>query len=383
MTNKICVYAICKNEIQFVDKWLDNMAEADYIVVLDTGSTDGTFEKLKADKRVYKVEQKEIKPWRFDVARNESMKLVPEDANILLCTDFDELMSPEKGWAKLIKDNWREDTTRGYYMYAWSHTSTGAPSDVFVYNKLHTKDYKWIYPVHEVIVPDEDKIKEEHIIDFGTSLYLHHWQDLSKPRKYYFDLLKLSVQENPTNCHVRLLFAREYLLNKQYDEALQEYLGVLNMKEIDNPENRLILLEALGRAADIYVIKKNFDEGIWYCQEFIKEDPTYREPYLLLAEMYSQMKMFTLAEAMITTMLKYTTRKYNWVERKYSWFALHNDLLSTIYYNLGQLDLAIANCQEALKQDPNNVELLQRLNAFLNVKINNLSKKGADQPEKK
>ena len=34
--NKICVYAICKNESQFVDRWVDSMQEADEIVVLDT-----------------------------------------------------------------------------------------------------------------------------------------------------------------------------------------------------------------------------------------------------------------------------------------------------------------------------------------------------------
>lgn len=38
--NKICVYAIAKNEEQFVDRWVDSMSEADVIVVLDTGSTD-------------------------------------------------------------------------------------------------------------------------------------------------------------------------------------------------------------------------------------------------------------------------------------------------------------------------------------------------------
>ena len=39
-----------------------------------------------------KVEVKEINPWRFDVARNESLKLVPDDANILVCTDLDEIL---------------------------------------------------------------------------------------------------------------------------------------------------------------------------------------------------------------------------------------------------------------------------------------------------
>ena len=45
--NKICVYAICKNELRFVEQWYNSVKEADYVVVLDTGSTDGTFEKLK------------------------------------------------------------------------------------------------------------------------------------------------------------------------------------------------------------------------------------------------------------------------------------------------------------------------------------------------
>ena len=30
----ICVYAICKNEEKFVDRWMDSMSEADSIVVL-------------------------------------------------------------------------------------------------------------------------------------------------------------------------------------------------------------------------------------------------------------------------------------------------------------------------------------------------------------
>ena len=43
---KVAIYAICKNEKQFVDKWFESMLEADYVCVLDTGSTDGTYERL-------------------------------------------------------------------------------------------------------------------------------------------------------------------------------------------------------------------------------------------------------------------------------------------------------------------------------------------------
>ena len=44
---KVWVYAICKNESQFVDRWMDSMSEADQVVVLDTGSEDDTVERLQ------------------------------------------------------------------------------------------------------------------------------------------------------------------------------------------------------------------------------------------------------------------------------------------------------------------------------------------------
>ena len=74
---KITVYAISKNEEKFAARWVKSMAEADHICVLDTGSMDGTVEIL-ADLGVI-VRREEIVPWRFDVARNRSMELIPED----------------------------------------------------------------------------------------------------------------------------------------------------------------------------------------------------------------------------------------------------------------------------------------------------------------
>ena len=44
----IVVYAICKNEVQFAQRWMCSMSEADQVVVLDTGSDDGTPDRLRA-----------------------------------------------------------------------------------------------------------------------------------------------------------------------------------------------------------------------------------------------------------------------------------------------------------------------------------------------
>ena len=374
--NKICVYAICKNEKKFVEKWLDNMSEADYIVVLDTGSTDGTYEMLQNDPRVTKVKQKIYDKFRFDVARNDSMKLCPKDANILLCTDFDELFNP--GWAQIIRDNWKDNITRGIYTFAWGHNELGEPRDVFKYDKMHTRDYHWIYPVHEVIVPI-DKDFQETRLDFKDYVYLHHWQDKTKERKYYFDLLELSCEEHPDDSHARMLLAREYLIKKDNKKAIEEFLKVLTMPDVEKPNKRLVMLNSILQLAFIYEAEQNFDECLWYCQEFIKEDKTYREPYFLMAEVYNLMKMYTLAEACVKAGFEYGKQKYDWVERGNTWLGWGYDLLSVASYNLGKVDEAIKNGEIALQHEPKDTRLLTNQNVFLKTKLKEFENDNSQQ----
>ena len=80
MKKKICVYAITKNEEKFVKRWVDSMKEADEIYVLDTGSTDKTVSLLKEEGVIVKEEK--VEPWRFDVARNKSLEMLPDDIDI-------------------------------------------------------------------------------------------------------------------------------------------------------------------------------------------------------------------------------------------------------------------------------------------------------------
>lgn len=110
---KVCVYAISKNEEKFAKKWYESMSEADDVYVLDTGSKDNTVNILKQLGATVVV--KEITPWRFDNARNESLKLVPHDADICVCTDLDEVFLP--GWRKELESVWNDQCTRIGYNY--------------------------------------------------------------------------------------------------------------------------------------------------------------------------------------------------------------------------------------------------------------------------
>src|SRR5574344_571955 len=174
---KVVVYAICKNESQFVNRWVDSMQEADEIYVLDTGSTDDTVKLLK--KRKVKVKRKIIKPWRFDVARNISLEMVPKDADICVCTDLDELFN--KGWRKNLEDNWSNNTTKLRYIYNWSLDDNNKPIVSFYYEKIHSRNnYKWINPVHEIL-----SCNNKEFINTTDSIILNHYPDKSKSRSSY------------------------------------------------------------------------------------------------------------------------------------------------------------------------------------------------------
>ena len=67
---KICIYTIVKNEISYVERYMNSVKDADYVVIADTGSTDGTDKKFTELGAI--VHSIKVDPFRFDVARNKS-----------------------------------------------------------------------------------------------------------------------------------------------------------------------------------------------------------------------------------------------------------------------------------------------------------------------
>ena len=74
---KIAVYTIALNEKKYVDPWYESAKNADYLLIADTGSTDGTVERAR--ELGINVVPICIRPWRFDDARNASLAMIPED----------------------------------------------------------------------------------------------------------------------------------------------------------------------------------------------------------------------------------------------------------------------------------------------------------------
>lgn len=204
---KVVVYAICKNEIQFVDRWVASMSEADEIAVLDTGSEDDTVQRLK--ELGVKVAVEKIIPWRFDAARNKSLNLVSEDADICVCTDLDEVFEP--GWRAALEHAWEmcKDVGLARYRYTWSFAPNGREGVVFWIEKAHSRHgYQWVHPVHEVLKWTGQGHPRATVLAEGVQL--NHLPDLKKSRSQYLPLLELSVKEDPDDDRNMHYLGREY-----------------------------------------------------------------------------------------------------------------------------------------------------------------------------
>lgn len=336
---KIAVYAICKNEEQFVDRWFNSMKEADGIFVLDTGSTDNTVSKLK--KAGVTVVTKKIIPWRFDVARNESLKLVPNDYDICVCTDLDEVLN--KGWRKTLEEIWEKGTTRLRYNYNWSHDENGNPIVSFYIEKIHYKNnYEWIHPVHEIL-----KYKEENEKFITTDeITVDHYPDNSKSRSSYLPLLELSIEEKPNDDRNLHYLGREYMYYQKWNECIDTLIKHLSLPSATWKDERCASMRFIARS---YQHLKRYEEARMWLNKAILEAPYLRDPYMERAILEYNLKNWDEVIYYIEEALKIKSHAKSYINEPFSWNQTPYDLLSIAYFNIGNFKKALENINIALE----------------------------------
>lgn len=344
---KICVYAICKNEETFVDRWFNSMKEADSIYVLDTGSTDNTVEKLR--KLGVNVISKEIKPWRFDVARNESLKLIPEDYDICVCTDLDEVLSP--GWRKKLEMLWKNDTNHLRYNYNWSHDENGKPLVNFYIEKIHSRNnYKWVHPVHEVLEFTGDK---ENFVT-TDEITVDHFPDDTKSRSSYLPLLELSVKEQPEDDRNVHYLGREYMFYGKYNEAIDTLIKHLSLKSATWKDERCASMRFIARC---YKYLKRYDEARMWLDKAIMEAPYLRDPYVERAMLEYELNNLKDVKYYCLQALKIKEHAKSYINEPFSWNETVYDLLSLSCFYLEEYDDSVKYIDIAIKINPNDERL--------------------------
>ncbi len=348
---KIAVYAICKNEYRFIDRWIGSMSEADHICVLDTGSTDGSVERLK--ELGVSVSTAAIHPWRFDTARNRSLSLVPEDVDICVCTDLDEVFQP--GWRKQLEDAWKPETGQIQYRYTWSFQPDGSEGVVFYQEKIHRrKGYRWIHPVHEVLQWTETTVPGPTVTADG--IQLNHYPDAAKSRSQYLPLLELAVQESPEDDRCTHYLGREYMYHRQWDKSIRTLARHLSLPKAVWPDERAASMRYMARC---YLQKGQLETAVkWYLYA-ICEAPHLREAYIELSQLLYDRQQWEGVLFFTGCALNIRQRPLSYICEASAWGSLPHDLRAIAYCRTNRQKQALAETELALTFEPDNPRLLE------------------------
>lgn len=362
---KICVYAICKNEEKFVDKWVESMSEADIIVVTDTGSTDQTVEKLR--KKGVIVYDAEINPWRFDNARNISLENVPDDVDICVCTDLDELF--EKGWRKKLEDTWVPGSNMANYIFNWSLHPDGSPDVQLVYFKIHTKkDYTWTCPIHEYLKyngnPPEKKV-------FVDGMVLNHYPDHTKSRGSYLPMLEMAAEETPMDDRIIYYLGREYKFMGQWQKCIETLEKYLLLPTATWKDERCSAMRLIARS--YYELNKVKEAYSWYYSA-IEELPGMRDAYIEFAKVAYCLGDWATVWFFSEQALKIKEKSMTYTNMGYAWDFTPNDLASIGAYRLKMYDKSLEHAKLALSFAPSDKRLQNNIVEIKN-KIQKLKSK--------
>lgn len=287
---RVAVTTIAKNEEAFAERWAESAKDADYRFVLDTGSSDRTVSRLGG--LGVDVVSHYYPDFRFDRARNDGLRFIPDDIDYVITLDMDEVLQP--GWREALESAPVADQYT--YNYYWSE-------EVFFHGNrcFRRHGFYWKHPVHEVIVPDGFEPK----VAFGGFTIVHHPDD-TKSRSSYLSLLEMAVKESPNDDRLAHYFARELYFTGNWERARIEFVRHIS-----------IASWAPEKAQSYrYLAKMDYEPERWILKA-IAETPDRREPWVDLIRLYK--KAGLPVDTLISRTLAITKRPVDYMTEAQVW----------------------------------------------------------------
>lgn len=277
---------IVKNAAHYIRRILDNATVFDQIVIMDTGSTDGTLNIMAqyANVEVHEMEW----PNDFSAARNAAHKFITTHTWMWLDSDdtFDD--ATQKGWRTIaglmIED--RLDVALVPYIYAVDEN--GVPLVVQYRERIFrgTANFLWKEPIHEVCTwtgTDPENVK-------GYQAYPVVHKPVDNPVKGRRNWKILANQYLKGNRSDRILYymARECNVAGEYEWA------ILLAKELAGREPggyyEYEALKATGEAySELYKrdgIKEYRETAIEWLQRAVRYEPSRNDARASLTDLF-------------------------------------------------------------------------------------------------
>ncbi len=283
--NKICATMIVRNEEKILSRCLDSIQGIDDIIIVDTGSTDGTIDIAKQyTDKVYTYYgcneggEKEAPLRSFADARNYALDKATQDWVLII--DADEMLCPDG--VKALYESVKLAQEHKKVSVAAKLVPEGKVKENHFFNTRlfyrHAKDkdgetIRWEGEAHNYLTVSFDMKIGNLIIYYGRSPA----HDLD-PHRTLRILLK-AVKSNPEKKRERYYLAREYYYKKDMEYCVHhcdEYVkrSTFPAEKAECYVLRGKALYSLNRPGDA---KKSFLEAI-------SINPDFAEPYWLIGE---------------------------------------------------------------------------------------------------
>lgn len=312
---KIAVYAICKNEEQFAERFAKSVKDADYLVVCDTGSKDDTKRWLRFTREDAKckttITDIHVSPWRFDDARNAALMLIHTDADLCISLDLDEYLQPD--WYQIlcteINTHYR---TRGKLydkyncrfqtIWDWRTIESDDKSvntSTHWHERIHTRhNWKWRLPVHEILTYTGYADHKEEWAWLGGFMMTQK-PDMKPGKHSYLPLIEQSVKEDPRVWKSWTFLAQEYMTANRRQDAIDALKKALALPDCD----KAYVSGMLGS----YYEPIDQMEASRYYSEACALSPFSREKWVTLAQYCQRTNMPGQAEMAIRKAKSCTT----------------------------------------------------------------------------
>lgn len=327
------VYSIAKDEEKFVERWAASAAQADLILLADTGSTDRTVEIARSVG--VEVISVHVVPWRFDIARSAALAAVPADIDWCIALDLDEVLLP--GWREAL-DGLDPSVTRPSYPYTWSWNPDGSFGLRYLGDKVHSRaGFRWTGPVHETLEPYGS---QTIVRTFLPGFEIHHFPDPTKSRGHYLDLLAMAAKESPTDTRRSFWYARDLLFAGRHEEAMAEFDRFLSLPGGWSVER--------SRAIR-YIAAMDPPRRTELLEWATREAPERREVWVDLAKHRSTMQDWAGSLAAAQTALSISWRPDDYLFEAEAWRWQPDALAFVALANLERRDEAIAHAEIAVR----------------------------------
>lgn len=219
----ISLCMIVKNEERVLKRCLDSVKDiVDEIIIVDTGSHDKTKDIAKKyTDKIYDFKWEDD----FSKARNFSFSKATKEYILWLDAD-DVILNEDKEKLLELKSSLDKNVDIVMMKYNIAYDKSGEATYSYNRERLvkRDKEYKWVSPVHEVIVPSGNII--------FSDIAISHKKEKKTYSKRNLNIFKNMIKKGKKlDARQQYYYARELYYHSMYYQAIQEFNKFFNRND--------------------------------------------------------------------------------------------------------------------------------------------------------